>query len=398
MINTSTDRLEYSLMGLLVKTLLWLAAGLGHRSLRVSDEVGLRYREIERLKSENAILRKRLKGNRCSRHTWQERLHILWHMEVFNLPRRKVAPVFGIARSTYYWWLRQAAAGTLAGKRSGGKSPPNRTGDEIAALVWRIFDTNPFLGREKIAQMIQRLDVFLSPSAVRNILLRGRPKKPKVPESAKADLEESGATDRTYPGIVSKYPNHVWSVDLTIVKRWLLWPTYVLVGIDQFSRRIVCVSPLEGPNSGWTLEAFEQAILAHGKPKHLITDRGTVFTGGAFSQFLDRWEIQHRLGAVGKKGSVTVTERAIKTLKEEWLNRVTLIKAFTHLADLCPAFSDWYNEWWTHSTLDGATPNDVFHHRGWRSPDRHAKMVPETIDVRRWTETRLTSFRLKNAA
>jgi hypothetical protein len=110
-----------------------------------------------------------------------------------------------------------------------------------------MFDSNPLLGREKIAQTIQRLSVFLSPSAVRNILRRGRPKGSK--ETALAvSSEEPPLGTRGYPGIVSKYANHVWSVDLTIVSRWFVWPAHVLLGIDHFTRKVVGVFPLEGPN------------------------------------------------------------------------------------------------------------------------------------------------------
>jgi transposase InsO family protein len=298
--------------------------------------------EVERLKSENTILRRRIRGNRQTHHTWKENLHILWHMEIFNVPRRQVEGVFGIARSTYYRGLRQAAAGTLAGKKSGAGSPANKTPDGIPALVWRMFDSNPHLGREKIAQMIQRLNVFFSPSAVRNISRRGKPRRPEV-TPARANPEEPQVDTREYPGIVSKYPNHVWSIDLTIVKRWLLWPTYILVGIDHYSPKIVCASPLEGPNSGWTIEAFEQAILRCGKPKHLITDQGTVFTSNAFRNFLEQWGIKRRLGAAGKHGSIAVTERAVKTMKTEWLGRVPLIRGFDHLTDLCRDFLEWHN-------------------------------------------------------
>jgi len=267
----------------------------------------------------------------------------------------------------------------------------------MAALVWWMFDSNPLLGREKIAQMIQRLNVFLSPSAVRNILRRGKPKRPKA-AAARASSENPEVEAREYPGIISKYPNHVWSVDLTIVKRWILWPTYVLVGIDHCTRKVVCASPLEGPNSGWTIEAFEEAIHKHGKPKHLITDRGTVFTSNGFADLLERWDIKRRLGAVGKHGSIAVTERAIKTMKTEWLGRVPVVRGFDHLTGLCHSFLEWYNVWRPHSYLDGATPNDFLHHRERRRPEHHAKTVPKDAEVTRWSDTRVTAFRLRDAA
>jgi transposase InsO family protein len=101
------------------------------------------------------------------------------------------------------------------------------------------------------------------------------------------------------------------------------------VAIDHFSRKVVCAFPLEGPNAGWIVEALEQAMRKHGAPKHIISDQAPVFAGGAFAKLLDQWNIKPRFGAVGKSGSIAVTERVIKTLKYEWLGRVPLIRALT---------------------------------------------------------------------
>jgi len=51
-----------------------------------------------------------------------------------------------------------------------------------------------------------------------------------------------------------------------------------------------------------------------------------------------QWKIKPLLGAVGKHGSIAVTERVIKTLEYEWLQRVPIIKGFDHLMFLCTAF------------------------------------------------------------
>jgi len=88
------------------------------------------------------------------------------------------------------------------------------------------------------------------------------------------------------------------------------------------------VIPLEGRNAGWINNALECAIERHGSPKHIISDQGSVFTGDVFVELLDSWNIKPRLGAIGKHGSIAVTERVIKTLKYEWLKRVSFIRGF----------------------------------------------------------------------
>ena len=158
------------------------------------------------------------------------------------------------------------------------------------------------------------------------------------------------------------------------------------------------VSPLEGPNAGWVCGALERAIRAYGPPKHIITDQEGVFTGVAFSELLEHWKVKPRFGAIGKHGSIAVTERAIRTLKEEWLRRVPLIRGFDHLAELCVSFSVWYNRWRPHMHLEGARPDD-FYQRDRPDPvSRSAKVVPLNIERRHFPEAHVTGFRLRAAA
>ena len=114
-----------------------------------------------------------------------------------------------------------------------------------------------------------------------------------------APAKTASSETRSIPAF---YPNHIWSVDLTIVRRWGLWTTYVLVAIDHFSRKIVAVNPLDGPNAAWVCDAREKAFTAFGPPKHIITDQQSVFTGGAQHEQLGRWDVSHRLGAIGSHG------------------------------------------------------------------------------------------------
>jgi putative transposase len=170
------------------------------------------------------------------------------------------------------------------------------------------------------------------------------------------------------------------------------------VAIDHFSRKVVCVAPLEGPNAGWVIEALEQAMRKHGAPKHMISDQASVFIGDVFAALLKQCNIKPRFGAVGKHGSIAVTERVIKTLKYEWLKRVPLVKGFDHLVLLCNEFESWYNAWRPHMALEGFRPDDLYYSRKPEAPRREAKTVPGNIERHVFAETRLTAYRLKNAA
>ncbi len=194
------------------------------------------------------------------------------------------------------------------------------------------------------------------------------------------------------------YPNHVWSIDTTEVLYWGIWPVHVCVVIDHFSRKVMSVTPFEGSNSGWINKALESAMEEHSAPKHIISDQASVFTGDVFAELPDSWNIKPCLGAVGKRGSISVTERVFKTLKYEWLKRVPLIKGFDHLTMLCEEYENWYNRWRPHMTLEGFRPDDVYYEKKPEKPKRDAKKVPCNIEHHRFQETRITGYRLKKAA
>jgi hypothetical protein len=60
----------------------------------------------------------------------------------------------------------------------------------------------------------------------------------------------------------------------------------VLVAIDHFARKVVCVTPLEGPSAGRIIEALEQAMRKCGASKHIVSEQASVFTGDAFAELL----------------------------------------------------------------------------------------------------------------
>jgi len=344
---------------------------------------------VYQLEMQLRILQKHLrKKGKKPRYEVRERLLILWHLQAFQIPRRKVSRYFGIARSTLYRWLHKIEDQTPSG------TPMNKAPADIATLVWEITQTNLSWGRIRIASQLKLLGIFLAASTVRNILQRPRPRNTPAPPAATEKTQEK-AESRSIP---AWYPNHVWSIDTTKVWCWGLWPIHVLVAIDHFSRKVVCIASLEGPNAGWIIEALEYAMQKHGAPKHIISDQASVFIGDAFAELLRQCNSKPRLGAVGKHGSISVTERVIKTLKYEWLKRVPLIKGFDHLTLLCTEFESWYNAWRPHMTLEGLRPDDFYYDRKPEKPKRDAKTVPDNIERHVFVETRLTAYRLKIAA
>jgi transposase InsO family protein len=342
---------------------------------------------VEQQDAHIEVLESRLGAGRPRKpYPLMERLRIIWLMQYFEIPGRRLKEMLGVSRSSVRRWLKGFEEGRL-GKGNGPKEPVNKTPREIAELIWEIFRQNPLWGRWRIAMTLWGLGVFVAASTVRNILLRPRPEA-SAPATAQA---KEPVKPRQ---IIARYPNHVWSVDRTRVWRWRIWPTWTLLAVDHFSRMVTAVCPLGGPNAGWVVEVLEDAFLRHGPPKHIISDQEGVFVSDVFAALLRDWNIRHRFGAVGKHGSITVTERAILTLKQEWLRRVPVIRGLDHLGQLLDDFSEYYNHWRRHSTIGGAVPSVI--HRGevWQRPDRSAKTLSGAIERRLFPDTRVTAFRL----
>ena len=360
------------------------------RAVAAGEEVG----ELARLRDENRRLDSELRllkdrfgeAPARKRYTPMQRLRVLWHMAYYGIPRSKVTEHFLIARSTLYRWLHAAERGDLGGRKAPTESP-RKTPAELARMIWDIFEANPYVGRHRIANTVWLLGVFVAASTVRNVLLQPKPKN--APATAKA--QEAPATPRE---IIARYPNHVWSVDRTRVLRWGIWPTWVLVAIHHFSRRVVACCPLEGPNAGWVVAAMEEAFMQHGALRHLISDQEGVFISDAFRELLIRWDVKQRFGAVGKHGSIAVTERAILTLKYEWLRRVPVIRGLDHLSQLLQDFETYYNEYRGHTTLGGAVPSVIHRGEQWTRPEKSAKTLPSNVERHFFPDTQMTAYRL----
>ena len=384
-------------VALMVRSLVLSAQSAGQqrllflqRAVAGGEEVG----ELARLRDENGRLKSELRilkdrfGDAPSRkhYTPMQRLRVLWHMAYYRIPRSRVKEHFLIARSTLYRWLHAAQRGDLGEKKTQTQSP-RKTPAELARMVWEIFEANLYFGRQRIANILWLLGVFVAASTVRNVLLQ--PKSRNAPAAAKA--QDAPATRRE---IVARYPNHVWSVDRTRMLRWGLWPTWVLVAIDHFSRAVMAVVPLEGPNAGWVVEAIEDAFVQHGSPRHLISDQAKVFISEVLADLLYQWNVKRRFGAVGRHGSIAVTERVILTLKYEWPKRVPVIRGLDHLSELLRDFALYYNDYRGHTTLGGAIPAVMYRGGRWDKPEKSARTLPTNLERRVFPDTQITAYRL----
>lgn len=104
--------------------------------------------------------------------------------------------------------------------------------------------------------------------------------------------------------------------------------------------------------------------------------------------------MKQRFGAVGKHGSIAVTERVILTLKWEWLGRVPVISGLDHLKNLQEDFALYYNIYRGHTTVGGAVPEVTHRGEQWNKLEKSAKTSLATIERRVFADTAIIAYRL----
>jgi putative transposase len=249
--------------------------------------------------------------------------------------------------------------------------PVNRFPDFVRYIVQRLKILCPMLGKKKIAEALARAGLHLGATTVGRMLQE--PSRPKP-------TYESQPDPGSHRVVTSKYPNHLWSVDLTVAPTlsgfwtsWIpfslpqCWPFCYWVAIveDHFSRRIMGVTSFTmQPNSVKVRSFLGQTIHRTGsRPRHLVTDKGPQFYYDGFIDWCRRKNIKPRFGAVGQHGSIAVVERLILSMK--CLLGCLLLVPFRreHFQKELSLIAEWYNQYRPHTSLSGKTPNEAYHGR-----------------------------------
>jgi putative transposase len=176
----------------------------------------------------------------------------------------------------------------------------------------------------------------------------------------------------------AKHPNHLWHVDLTVAPTsagfWTSWMPLALpqcwpfcwwlaVVIDHYSRRALGYAVYWRQPTSEQVRRFLGGVIGRvgSAPKHLVSDSGTQFTCADFQSWCSKKQIRQRFGAVGKRGSIAVIERFIRTLKDEGVRVLPVVPlALRAFQRELSWFFSWYNSSRPHMTLKGATPDEVY--------------------------------------
>jgi len=198
----------------------WPAGTLRNRSGldRLNYEIVLLRMELEIKDSRLAAIDPHRRPN----YSPSKRLQILQLRASRGWNKTQLAQRFHITTETIRNWMRALGDDDpLVGDYEEPK--PTRYPDYIRMIIQKIKAFFPTIGRDKIADMLGRASLHISSSTVGRII-KESPIDPASVEPTNndpdADLRPRGDNHDEPPReVIAKYPNHVFSVDLTQVSK-----------------------------------------------------------------------------------------------------------------------------------------------------------------------------------
>jgi transposase InsO family protein len=242
--------------------------------------------------------------------------------------------------------------------RPGPKGPKKDLIDAVVAMKYR----NPSWGCPRIAQQISlAFGVEIDKDVVRRILsVHYRP------ESA-----SGGPSWLTFLGHTKV---SLWSCDLFRCESATLRSHWVLVVMDQFTRRVIGFAVHCGAVDGTALcRMFQRAIRGHGLPTYLSSDHDPLYRFHQWQANLRILEVKEIKTVPHVPLSHPFVERLIGTIRREYLDGIL----FWTTADLEARlfdFQNYFNGHRTHAGLEGRLPE----------PTADGSGLPIGLDSYRW--------------
>ena len=214
---------------------------------------------------------------------------------------------------------------------------------ELIQAICEVKRRNPCFGCPKIAQHLAKtFGIDIDKDVVRRVLAAHyRPER--------REIEPSWLT------LLGHTKDSLWSLDLFQTESILLRSHWVLVVMDQFTRRIIGFGVQAVAVDGPALcRMFNQAISGQGLPTRLSADHDPLFR-------FHRWRANLRILAVETVQTVPLVprshpfiERLIGTLRREYLDRLFFWTA-DDLERKLELFKNYYNAARVHQGLSGDT-------------------------------------------
>jgi putative transposase len=225
-------------------------------------------------------------------------------------------------------------------QRPGPKGPTKELIDAVVEMKRR----NRTWGCKRIAQHIAlAFGIEIDKDVVRRILgIHFRP--------------EAGSGGPSWLSFIGHAKDSLWSLDLFRCESAILRTYWVLVVMDQFTRRIVGFAVHRGVVDGVALcRMFNRAIHTQTLPKYLSSDHDPLYRFQQWQANLRVLEVQEIKTVPYVPLSHPFVERLIGTIRRQYLDQ-TLFWTAADLEEKHRAFQDYFNRHRVHSGLEGRLP------------------------------------------
>jgi len=153
-------------------------------------------------------------------------------------------------------------------------------------------------------------------------------------------------------------PNQVWCTDITYIPMAKGF-VYLVAVMDWYSRKVLSWRISNTLDTGFCVDALEEAIEHYGCPEIFNTDQGCQFTSEKFTRVLKTNQIKISMDGKGRWMDNVFIERLWRSLKYEEV----YLKAYTSVRDAesnIKEYFDFYNQKRMHQSLGKLTPNSVY--------------------------------------
>ena len=259
-----------------------------------------------------------------------------------ELPLGRQAELLRLSRSTLYYEPRPVPADELA----------------IMHRIDALHLDYPFAGSRMLRDLLRGEGVVIGRELVATMMRRMAIEAIyRKPNTFKAALGH-----KIYPyllrGLTIYRANQVWAMDITYIPMARGF-VYLAAVVDWFSRRVLSWRLSITMDVDFCLEAVEEALARYGRPEIFNTDQGSQFTSAAFTGLLQGNAIAISMDGRGAWRDNVFVERLWRSVKYEevFLHEYrSMIVAYTRLE----AYFELYNERRPHSSLDNATPGEIY--------------------------------------
>jgi putative transposase len=235
---------------------------------------------------------------------------------------------------------RRLFSANLSTKRPGPKGPD----EALVQAILELKSRNPRFGCPRIARIVtQTFGIEIDKNVVHRVL-------------AKHYRPTSGGTGPSWLSFIGHTRDSLWSVDLFRCESIVLRSYWVLVVMDQFTRRLVGIGVQCSTVTGAEVcRMFNAAIQGQGVPRHLSTDHDPLFEAHRWMANLRILEIDEIKTVPHVPLSHPFVERLIGTIRREFLDNVLFWNG-RDLERKLGEFQAYYNAARCHASLDGHTP------------------------------------------